>query len=102
MPFQFYGVLPWERDEDAFFPAQNLSILRRLVPDFRKNGYNLLEFKMENEQCIENNGGEYDYCAYYDLKSKHWRIQMYGFVYMGNYLKNFFRIHNATKVFELV
>lgn len=70
------STLPWELDHDLTFKPEDFSVLVNLSSNFNHAGYT---FKIELEDpCLTNHSINVFRCGYMGIKSKHWRMELYG------------------------
>lgn len=75
---KMYGVLPYERDADFYWPSFAHAKFAGLKSEFQKNGYELSEEK-NDYSCVNTSTF---FCGYFGVKNAYWKIEMWGVNYL--------------------
>lgn len=92
---KMYGVTPYERDADFDFSSINHEKLSNLASEFSKHNYKLIPTPTNYSKCLKVGVN----CGYFALKSKNWRLELWGANYLGSDEAFKVGLKHRTKVF---
>ena len=73
---KLFMTLPWEKDHDLIYRTKDFLKLITFSRQFKNKGY---DFKLEfEEKCVKNRTYKSLTCGYMGIKSKHWRMELWG------------------------